>query len=52
MALFLEIVGAVALVVLAIVIILIAYVTLLVHRAEGRDARWRPSPRTDTGCAR
>jgi hypothetical protein len=41
MALFLEIVGAVALVVLAIVVILIAYVMWLVHRAERRNARWR-----------
>ena len=41
MALFLEIVGAVTLVVLAIVVILIIYVMWLVHRAERRDARWR-----------
>ena len=42
MALFLEIVGAAALVVLAIVVILIAYFMWLVHRAERRDARrWR-----------
>ena len=41
MALFLEIVGAVTLVVLAIVVILIVYVMWLVHRAEHRDARWR-----------
>ena len=41
MALFLEIVGAVTLVVLAIVVILIVYVMWLVHRAERRDARWR-----------
>jgi hypothetical protein len=41
MALFLEIVGAVTLVVLAIVVILIVYVMWLVHSAERRDARWR-----------
>jgi hypothetical protein len=41
MALFLEIVGAVTLVVLAIVVILIVYVMWLVHSAERRDGRWR-----------